>query len=91
MQIVVERIINEQLLENILFSKSHMPVTNENSMIPTRDNDNLKNLNCENNQLDNVNVIFSIQLYCNIYVYNVYVNYISNLNYLFLEILVSIA
>lgn len=83
MQIVVERIINEQLLENILFSKSQMPVTNENSMIPTRDNDNLKNLNCENNQLDNVNVIFSIQVYC--------INYISNLNYLFLEILVSIA
>lgn len=61
MQMVIERMINEQL-ETILFSKSHTPVMTENSMIPTRDNDYCKNLNYENNSLENVNKIDFLKL-----------------------------
>lgn len=63
MQIVLDKIINEQL-ENVLFSKSHMPAINEcdNTMIPTRDNGQCTNSNNENSPLQNVIKIF---FFCN--------------------------
>lgn len=54
MQVVVGRIINE-FSENESHSKLHiMPVMNDSSMIPTKDNDYCKDLKYENNSQENV-------------------------------------
>lgn len=54
MQLVVERIIAEYS-ENIAYSKSYnMPVVNDESMIPTRDNDDCKDFKFGNNLKENV-------------------------------------
>jgi len=53
MQVVVRRIANESS-ENVSYSKSHLFYTNENSMIPTRENDYYKDLKYEYNPEENV-------------------------------------
>jgi hypothetical protein len=54
MQVVVGRIINE-FSKNEPHSKFNiMPVMNDSSMIPTKDNDFCKDLKYENNTQENV-------------------------------------
>lgn len=51
MQAVVERII-DKCSENVPYS--YVPVINDNSMIPTRENEYYKNFKYENNSQGNV-------------------------------------
>lgn len=59
MQLVIERIIDEFAV-NIHCSKFSSPVVNENSMIPTRENDYNKN---EQNSFENVCNLFILLLF----------------------------
>lgn len=53
MQVVVGRIVNESS-ETILNSKLNLLAINENTMIPTRENDYCKDLKYEYNPQENV-------------------------------------
>lgn len=53
MQVVVEKIITEYSGNAPIF-KSYMPVINDDSMIPTRDNDYCKDLKDGNSLKENV-------------------------------------